>query len=261
MATWRVTQGVYRFDPDLYAPLITTPITNIPGELLRRMPAWCVYVETPGMTIPLIGGGESPLHGVFAWLDWLRQRDQDILTLGLDSDAQFAIGHVPLVGALDAALEQVAADWQAAADSGAATNRPPADYVEQARRTFGPILSLLLYLCSDRTDMPAHPHLPRPKRTKAGWRMFQADNVSTWEVGTRLGAALRTALQAADNAPPEIDPQTGRARPRPHTRKPHWHWYPIGKNRAEGWRHHWLPPIAVNINFGEITTTIKRVRG
>ena len=103
LAAWRITQQVYRFDPDLYAALLATPITGeIPGEHFRRLPAWCVYVETPGLTAPLVGGGDEPLHGVFAWLDWRKDRGEDILTLGLDTDAQLAVGHVPLVGTLEA---------------------------------------------------------------------------------------------------------------------------------------------------------------
>ena len=67
LGAWRITtQQVYRFDPELYAALLATPITGeIPGDHFRRLPAWCVYVETPGLTVPLVGGGEEPLHGVF----------------------------------------------------------------------------------------------------------------------------------------------------------------------------------------------------
>lgn len=89
LAAWRSTQQVFRFDQDLYQALLETPITGaIPGEHFRRLPAWGVYVETPGLTAPLVGGGETAVHGTFAWLDWRADRREDILTLGMDTDLQ-----------------------------------------------------------------------------------------------------------------------------------------------------------------------------
>ena len=106
LAAWRITQQVYRFDPDLYTALLATPVAGeIPGEQFRRLPAWCVSVETLGLTVPLVGGGDEPLHGVFAWFDWRKDRGED-MTLGLDTDARRAVGHVSLVGTLEASLVQ-----------------------------------------------------------------------------------------------------------------------------------------------------------
>jgi hypothetical protein len=66
-----------RFDPDLYTALLVTPVAgDIPGEQFRRLPAWCVSVDTPCLTVPLVGGGDEPLHGVFAWLDWRKDRGE-----------------------------------------------------------------------------------------------------------------------------------------------------------------------------------------
>ena len=47
LGIWRMTQGVYRFDPDLFEALWTTPVERIPVDLLFRLPQWCVYIETP----------------------------------------------------------------------------------------------------------------------------------------------------------------------------------------------------------------------
>jgi hypothetical protein len=39
LAGWRVAQGVYRFDPDLFDSVWDTPLdTRIPGEVLFRLP-------------------------------------------------------------------------------------------------------------------------------------------------------------------------------------------------------------------------------
>src|SRR5690606_5654908 len=46
-ATWRISQGIYRFDPDLYKALIQPPLHgNLPCDLLKRLPEWCIYIET-----------------------------------------------------------------------------------------------------------------------------------------------------------------------------------------------------------------------
>jgi hypothetical protein len=70
MGTWRMTQGIYRIDPDLYPVLIATPAAKIPADVLTRLPKWCCYVETPGLRLsPRVPGTPGPqLHGV--WCGW-----------------------------------------------------------------------------------------------------------------------------------------------------------------------------------------------
>jgi hypothetical protein len=58
LGSWRGTQGVYRFDQDLYEAVRATPIEcDLPAEILYRLPEWCVYVETPGT-----GDGRLQIH-------------------------------------------------------------------------------------------------------------------------------------------------------------------------------------------------------
>src|SRR5690606_17927303 len=65
LAAWRVTQGIYRFDPDLYRALLGTPVEgDLPVDIILRLPEWCVYIETPGYIF-----GADPLHGFFAHLE------------------------------------------------------------------------------------------------------------------------------------------------------------------------------------------------
>ncbi|WP_322071936.1 hypothetical protein [Paraburkholderia bannensis] len=69
-----MTQGIYRIDPADYPALIATVLTGeIPAEILMCMPEWCIYVETPGLTIQPPGGttqtGEAALRGAFVRVD------------------------------------------------------------------------------------------------------------------------------------------------------------------------------------------------
>lgn len=48
LAAWRMTQSIYRFDPNVFAAVWETPIEgDLPVDMLYRLPEWCVYVETP----------------------------------------------------------------------------------------------------------------------------------------------------------------------------------------------------------------------
>jgi hypothetical protein len=218
LATWRVTQGIYRFDPDIYAALVDTPVTgNIPGELFARLPEWCLYLETPGLK-------------------------------------------APLVGTLDAALTQVEADWREAISRGNTTTRPAATYAAEARATFAPILSLLLYLCSDRADLSRpRPSRPTPTKTKQGPRHFPPAAPCTWDVGLRIGAALRHGMTATHDG--TLAAATGtHASPRPHIRRAHWHTYLVGAGRTDR-RLKWIPPIPINVeDLDQLPATIHPVR-
>jgi len=82
LGAWRVTQNIYRFDPDLYASLIDTPLTgDLPDDLLYRLPSWGLYLETPGLTFD----GRA-LLSVYAHLDYAPHDGHSELRLLLDSD-------------------------------------------------------------------------------------------------------------------------------------------------------------------------------
>lgn len=125
-----------------------------------------------------------------------------------------------------------------------------------------PILSCLLYLCADDAEIDGNgrPGNPTPVRTRRhGVRMFPADGPKAWDVGVRIGAALRSAGLHA-NGPEGANPGTaGRSSPRPHIRRAHWHTFLAGQGRCER-RIRWLPPIPVNVaNTDYLPTVIRPV--
>jgi hypothetical protein len=66
LCAWRMGKGIYRFDPDLLQELWETPVNGeIPGEILLRMPEWCMYLELPGRAL----GENMPIQGCFAFVD------------------------------------------------------------------------------------------------------------------------------------------------------------------------------------------------
>lgn len=272
MQAWRIGQQIMRYDPALYEPMIQTPIgAELPTALLYRLPVWCPYIETPG----LAWEGRA-LHGAWVHLDWDDARQYHELRLVLDAaespelalDAHRGLVPVPLIlgeGSIADAIARVVASGAAvAAEHGARIEQPT--LVQQTVAVLEPLLSLTLYLCSDSPDWAGEPpRNPHPVRTRRhGWRLYPADGPRVWDVGVRLGAALRRAYQAE---------QTGRqaphAGPRPHIRRAHWHTIlhgprlregapiPSAERRAE---LRWLPPIAVRMDdLDALPATIRPV--
>jgi hypothetical protein len=265
LATWRMTQGIYRYDATLRDAVLQTPLDGeLPTAHLYRLPEWCVYVETDPATTRW---GAEPLHGFFAHLEYdVARGGTPELRLLLDvaddprqpfaglvpipliitaPDLQTAIGITVTSGARQAAQLGV----QFAADAG--------DVAAQTAPTIAPLVSLLLYLCADpditRRGATAAPSNPTPVRTRRdGWRLFPADGPAEWDVGVRLGAALRAASARSD-----AGDETGR-QVRAHVRRAHWHTILSGPRlrddkseipAAERRRDlRWLPPIAVNVD-------------
>lgn len=66
LTAWRVTKGVYVFDPDVVRALAESEVDDdMPDDLFLQMPDWCQYVSTPGLK--LYDG--LCIHGFFAYLD------------------------------------------------------------------------------------------------------------------------------------------------------------------------------------------------
>ena len=73
----------------------------------------------------------------------------------------------------------------------------PDGLVEELTDDVSPLVSLVLYLCSQAAEIRAggggdrRPAPPQPVKTKKGLRLFPPERPTPWEVGYRLGAALR----------------------------------------------------------------------
>jgi hypothetical protein len=141
----------------------------------------------------------------------------------------------------------------------------PDGLIEELTDDLSPLVSLVLYLCSqaaeikDAQDSKRLPARPQAVKTKKGMRLFPPDRPSQWEVGYRLGAALTRALSEREPA----EPTGTHASPRPHIRRAHWHSFWTGKRDQPDGRTailKWLPPIPVNVqDVDELATTVREV--
>lgn len=245
LAAWRVTQGVYRFDETLLQSLVETSVTgDLPVEILQRMPEWCIYIETPGLSI-----ANTPLAGFFSHLEWDANTGREELRLVLDLSLGdgYLLQPIPihLGGGLSDGIQAAGVEaqrqaWRLKSPEVANTIR------ESSLEDVGlePLISVLLYLCSVNAEIgdgTRHPQRPVEKKTKNGPRLFPADKPTTWPVGERLGAALRRGYKLAQEG------DGTHQGPRPHIRRAHWHTYRIGAGRTEAVIK-WLPPIPVNVD-------------
>jgi hypothetical protein len=265
LAAWRVTQSIYRFDKDIYNEVINTPISgDIPHEVLFNLPEWCVYVETPGLQY-----NNQALFGFFAFLEQDANNNRKELRLVLDLTTDFQekpfllsiplhLGQWPLKEAIEKAIKEAAPGAQHILKIDITQYKqemvpPLSDYLE-------PLLSLILYLCATNGEIGEEgkkPGNPRPKKTKKGPRLFPAQKVSVWDVGVRMGVALRKARNIEEKG--ETGEGKQHSSPRPHIRRAHWHGY--WKGPRDGDRKYilkWLSPILVG--EGDLPTTIRPVK-
>lgn len=112
--------------------------------------------------------------------------------------------------------------------------------------------ALLLYLVSEAPDVS--PEMGQGElrskivaNERRAIRNYQARRINTWEVGYRVGAALRAFEVKRRDA---NDASGTGASMRPHVRRAHWHSFWSGpRDRAQDRkkRVRWLPPIPVNV--------------
>lgn len=263
LGTWRTTQGVYRFDPTLYDAVKATALDgDIPHDVLFRLPEWCVYIEMQGAKF-----GQTPLHGFFAFLDYEISNQSASLVLLLDVKADFT--HLtPIViplgtGSIRQAISRVVGE------DGLSVPGDKTDFLGILAEAAAPLVALVLYLCAQNAEIDSNgrrPSNPQPKQTKKGARFFPPDRSMTWDVGVRLGAALRRAA-TAETARNEGGFHAG---PRPHIRRAHWHSFRKGPMKdadgaaipahARAVALRWLPPIPVNLeDLDDLPATIHPV--
>lgn len=246
LSAWRHTKGIYRFNPALYDKVIDTPLdSELPCELLLRLPEWAVTIETPGLL----------LHDTI--------KSHVMLTVTLRASEPIVLINCNLFSPIILPLtrQSVAAALAHAHASGAirAVIEP---FVRRA-------LTLAIFLCCEEPDLSGGTDRRSlgVTKTRHGNRFFPPGQVQTWDVGSRIGAALRAAEKEWEDAEAAAGPgEEGaearrRARPRPHFRSAHDRrvWVGSGDNARAVWR--WFPVQLVNANTSSaLIETIRPVK-
>lgn len=260
LVAWRPTKGIFRYHPELYESLIETDIVgDVPSDVLLRMPGWAVFIETPpSENLPF------QLHGFWAFLSRLGTQNELVLVglwredealeeAGINSDLDVLLYKLPLGNHPVSDLTEIMwrrSDEEANAVSkyrgeGAAAGERSADARAIQDHMVSAMLSLLLYLCSEKPDIENwEPNQPTFKYMGGKRRWLASKTVQQWDVGLRLGAALTAAKERSERSETTSN---GGTSVRPHVRRAHWHSFWIGKMGSKTLSLRWLPPIPVNV--------------
>lgn len=122
-----------------------------------------------------------------------------------------------------------------------------------ASRQFAVAVALTLYVCSDQPDIVD----VKPPMELVRNGMISSSSLDVKNLGIRIGTALRTHRSSTSSGGGE-----GITRHvMPHVRKAHWHRFWTGpKNGDRKLVVKWLPPIPVNVDKGEVITTVRPVK-
>ena len=264
---WRITQGIYRFHPELEDEIARTELTgDLPVSLFYRLPEWCVYIQRQARI------QNTSCHGFFAHLEWdINHRRPELRFLVDTEDGLIAIPLHLREGSIEDALKAVISEAQSNIERYGLDG-------DRAIRELGPggysmrislddikqMASLVLYLCSMNADVVhpeeprRKPRLPQPRKVKGGrLRYFPAQKPSFWHVGYTIGEALNRLRERVATGSSGT-----RSNPRPHIRRAHWHSYWVGpRSRPERRKLvvRWLHPIIVAGSQKDIIPTIKTI--
>ena len=250
-ATWKLSQGVYRFDYDLYESLINQPMDDkLPCDALKRLPEYCVYIETHNAKL-----GSEPIDGFFAHLEQdmndFREELRFVFLLKDGRNIPFPI-HLG-DWTLDEGLRRMQAEAKKHSIFNSGINLPYIDVTKDIT----PFLQLVLYLCAENIDVPVVPTHPRKKIKRSGV-IESVRAPKMWNVGQRIGSTIRkyrNAEMQKEDVEAEIeqeDKESGvrrKSSPRPHIRRAHWHSF--WKGPRDGKRElvvHWIPPIPIGVD-------------
>lgn len=236
---------MYRFTHELHKELFDSRLsgdTQIPSNVLLRLPEYCVYVEMP----------QPGLNGFFAYFDYEMESGCCNLKILMDmkqskrEEHSIPIGDWSLDDAISKWFDNISSKYSSVNNSDSESMKAITAQLDnckdQARILYGYIISLLLYITSDEPDIDhaaqEYPKRPIPIKTKKGMILMPPEKPCILDVGKNISATLRkwqkepTGVQYGSN--------------RPHIRRAHWHGYWRNNEDGREFFYKWIPPLLVN---------------
>lgn len=244
---WRRGKAVYRPDKALVDELYVGDDMSmeVPSEILKQLPYRCIYIEYP-FRLSL----DKTALGCFVWLEADRRAPSivELRLLFLMSNDNIINIPLKLEGkTLGDGLSLLTVDGIGFVISG------------QMLAAVRQAVSIALYICSEAADVetraeaPTESHIPRSF-------MANPNAPTVWDVGVRIGAAIRAHRNAPDATPTPTG--SSHASPRAHVRRAHWHSFWTGPRDGERkLKLRWLSPIFVNYTEDEeMPSVIREIR-
>ena len=261
LVAWRPTKGIFRFHPELYESLIETDIVgDVPSDVLMHLPGGAVFIETPvSENLPF------QLHGFWAYLSRMGRQNELILVglwrddkssreAGIDPEWDVLLYQIPLGNHPISDLTEMM--FQRSAMEAGQDHALSDDVRVIQEHMVSSMVSLLLYLCSEQPDISNWtPKQPVFKYLGNKRRWLASKEVHEWDVGLRLGAALKNAKDRLNR---DESISEGGNSVRPHVRRAHWHSFWVGKRGEQTISLRWLSPIPVNVEDAEKLPAVVR---
>lgn len=253
LAPWRQSKEVYRFDPEL-AGMLREQVgddLDFPAEVLYSLPYPSVYIQAPGLSL-----GGTPVHGFWASLEYDQRNCAGELRflLLIDGDRPRTVPLYLMIGqkTLSESLRVFERDAAGVGISPGIT-KAALRQADDLLPLIGYALQLVLYLCTVNAEVAAAPTQAATYRRDLVVKDRFAE-VRQWDVGVRIGAAIR-AHSAAEGGSSQSDlpeqeegPTRAHASPRPHIRRGHWHHYWTGPRTQPAERKlilRWTAPMLI----------------
>lgn len=192
LGTWRYSQSIYRFHPDLLGALVASTIFgDLPAEVFQRLPEWCLYVETPGLT--RLG---KPLEGFFVHMEYdvNTTRSELRFLFNMESgELEIGILHIgdwKVEESVRRALEESRRQAELIGIN-LFQNYEPEVVVKAFAQELTGFVSIVLYICSNDPDIDDIARRPEPVKTRKGMRFFPANKSRIVQVGNQIGEKLR----------------------------------------------------------------------
>lgn len=260
LAPWRLSKEVYVIDQEIKDLLFEqADDTDIPSEILFRLPYQSFYVEVPDFYF--LGG---KIHGFFVTLEYdVDKKDAELRFTFLDSDANtYSFPIYITAGTLSESIEQ---SRKVALGNLKYFNYGSAEYAEalkghkEIQKLLGQSLQLVLYILASNAEITDSPE--QTTITKRGKTIKDKySEIRKWDVGIRIGSAIRTQNKIREQGENKTD--SGHQSPRPHMRRAHWHHFWTGPKAQPEERKlilKWLSPMAVAVGDDETPVVIHKV--
>ena len=253
--TWRRNKKIYWFDADLAAVLAEQAedmegTDVLPCELLMHLPYSCVYIKAPGLL--------EYTDGFWAWIEYdLNTKKAELRVQWVTEDMEQSFAQVMhlLPGET---LKTCILDTVHTIQENLHEDIQLKDVDISETRIILTAIQLLLYLLSENAQIESRPS--EMKKGKAIRNVVtlecdadKAGQVEAFDVGIRIGAALRRAkryMPYEDNEPDSTH-GTGKSK-RTHARRGHWHHYWTGPKKGERKLIlKWTAPTIINADKGK----------
>ena len=257
LAPWRQSKEVFIIDPDLQELLFgQDEELTINSEILLQIQYQCFYIQFAGI-FDFLG---YPRHGVFVHLeDDANANDKELRLLYLTGDG-YTIGEPIHID--EGTLEESIAHTRMEAFNNVPDEHPEVrrrlmtdlENLAQESAAYKKTLQIILYLCAQNAEIaPDSEQAFITKRSSTGQIRDQYEEIRKWDVGFRIGAAVRKARSVSAEPRKQEDSGAGTTytSTRPHIRRAHWHNFWTGTKSAPETRKlvlKWIAPTIVGVS-------------